>query len=88
MCGANGGMRLALPESLVRNFANAKARALGAWEEARAKNDFALFAPPFADLLDLVRERAECLSSGGDRYDALLDYYEPGMTRSQTRTAA
>ncbi len=74
---------LALPESIVRNFANAKAKALGAWEEARDKNDFAIFAPPFSDLLGLVRERAECLSSGGDRYDALLDLHEPGMTRAR-----
>ncbi len=74
---------LALPESLVRNVANAKALALGAWEEARGKNDFSVFAAPFADLLGLVRERAACLSGGGDPYDALLDEHEPGMTRSR-----
>ncbi len=74
---------LATPESLVRNFANAKARALGAWEEARTKNDFTIFAAPFSDLLVLVRERAACLCAGGEPYDALLDEYEPGMTRAR-----
>ena len=74
---------LALPEALVRQFASTKARALGAWEEAREKNDFAPFARPFADLVQLVRERAQCLCSGGERFDGLLDEYEPGMTRSR-----
>ena len=74
---------LALPENLVRSFANAKARTLGAWEEARDKNDFTIFAAPFADLVELVRQRASCLSSGEDIYDALLDLHEPGMTRSR-----
>ena len=37
---------LALPQDLVRQFANARSQALGAWEEARAKNSFAIFAPP------------------------------------------
>ena len=32
---------LALPQDLVRQFANARSQALGAWEEARAKNSYA-----------------------------------------------
>ena len=74
---------LALPENLVRNFANGRARALGAWEEAREKNDFQPFAIAFGDLLHLVRERAQCQSDGGERYDCLLDEYEPGLTRAR-----
>ena len=72
---------LAVPEALVRRFVQAKARTLGAWEAARDKDEFAIFAGPFAELLELVRERAVCLSSGNDTYDALLDLHEPGMTR-------
>ncbi|HTW35591.1 MAG TPA: hypothetical protein VMD53_13315 [Rhizomicrobium sp.] len=71
----------AIPEALVRSFANAKSQALAAWEEAREKNEFAVFALPFSQLLALVRARAECLAAGGDLYDALMDQYEPGMTR-------
>src|SRR5579864_2813073 len=74
---------LALPDALVRQFVNAKARALGAWDEAREKNDFAPFAGPFDDLVQLMRERAQCLCSGSERYDGLLDEYEPGMTRTR-----
>ena len=74
---------MALPESLVRAFANAKSRSLGAWEEARARDDFALFAPHFDQLLSLIRERAEALARGPEPYDALLDEYEHGMERAR-----
>ena len=74
---------LALPQDLVRQFANARSRALGAWEEARAKNSFAVFAPAFERLIALLRERASALASAGEPYDALLDEHEPGMSRSR-----
>ena len=74
---------LVLPEDLVRHFANAKSQALGAWEEARTKSDFGIFARPFDRLLSLLRERAQALAAGGDAYDALLGEYEHGMTRSR-----
>ena len=75
---------LAVSEELVRDLAKAKSRSLGAWEDAYAANDFALFAPSFETLLTLVRERASTLSRGGDPYDALLEDHEPGMSRDRT----
>ena len=74
---------LALPYELVRHFATAKSHSLGAWEEARARNDFSIFAKPFEQLLGLVRERAQALAAGGDLYDALLDESEHGMRRAR-----
>ena len=74
---------LAVSEELVRDLAKAKSRSLGAWEDAYAQNSFSLFAPAFEKLLALVRERAMTLARGNDTYDALLDDYEPGMTRSR-----
>ncbi|HEX7533377.1 MAG TPA: hypothetical protein VF340_09080, partial [Methyloceanibacter sp.] len=74
---------LALPEDLVRQLANAKSQSLGAWEEARKKDAYALFAPAFDRLVALVRERAQALAGAGEPYDALLDEHEPGMTRSR-----
>ena len=74
---------LALPQDLVRQFANAKSQSLGAWEEARAKDAYELFAPSFDRLLALVRERAHALAGAGEPYDALLDEHEPGMSRSR-----
>jgi carboxypeptidase Taq len=74
---------LALPQDLVRQFANAKSRSLGAWEDARAKDAYELFAPSFDRLLALVRERAQALAGAGEPYDALLDEHELGMGRSR-----
>jgi carboxypeptidase Taq len=74
---------LALPQDLVRRFANARSQALGAWEEARAKNSYAIFVPAFEPLVALLRERASALASAGEPYDALLDEHEPGMSRSR-----
>jgi carboxypeptidase Taq len=72
---------LALPDALVRAFARARSRSLIAWEEARRENDFGRFAPAFAELLGLVRERAGALRRTDEPYDGLLDEYEPGLTR-------
>ena len=76
-------LALAIPEELVRDLAKAKSRSLGAWEDAYAQNDFSLFAPAFERVLKLVRERAVTLARGTDPYDALLEDYEPGMSRSR-----
>lgn len=76
-------MAQAIPDDLVRAFARAKSRSLGAWEDARNRNDFSLFAPSFERMLELSRERANAMSRGGDLYDALLEEHEPGMTRSR-----
>ncbi len=74
---------LALPDGLVRSFAQSRSRALVAWQEARRSNDFCRFSPAFSELLGFVRERAEALSRTDDLYDGLLDEHEPGMTRAR-----
>jgi carboxypeptidase Taq len=74
---------LALPDDLVREYAKAKSHSLGAWEDARIRNDFGVFAGPFEHLLGLIRERANALAAGGELYDALLDEFEEGMSRSR-----
>jgi carboxypeptidase Taq len=71
-----------LSPDFVARFARAKARALEAWKRARADDDFARFAPHLREIVDLSREQAEAMDYDGDRYDALLDEYEPGMTRA------
>lgn len=71
---------LGLPEDLVRRLASARARATGAWEDARSADDFKVFEPALGQLIELVRERAGALADSGDRYDTLLDEYEPGMS--------
>src|SRR5262249_46105177 len=65
---------------LVRALAEAQLRGASAWRTARQARSFALFAPALQRLVELRRERADAIGHSGERYDALLDGYEPGMT--------
>lgn len=70
---------VALPQSLAAAFAETRSHCLAAWEEARRRDDYGLFSAPFAQLLKLIRERAQALKLSDDPYDALLEEHEPGM---------
>jgi carboxypeptidase Taq len=72
-----------LPRSLVEELARVTSMAQQEWVEARKANDFAKFRPWLASIVDLKRQEAACLASGGDLYDALLDEYEPGAKGSE-----
>jgi carboxypeptidase Taq len=74
---------LAVPESLVQAFAEARSASLAAWEEAREHRDFQRWAQPLERLMQLTRDRGLALAGGGDGYDALLDQFDPGMTRAK-----
>jgi carboxypeptidase Taq len=72
-----------VPLGLVRALAEAQSRGLSAWRAARQARSFALFAPAFRTLLELRRQQADAIGYSGERYDALLDGYEPGMTMAR-----
>jgi len=72
-----------IPEDLVRRISRASTLAKAAWAKARAESNFPAFAPHLRELLELKRQVADCLGHGGDRYDALLDEYEPGADSAQ-----
>jgi carboxypeptidase Taq len=73
-----------IPEALVAERAKACALAQVAWEEAKPRDDFASFEPHLAKVLDLTRRVAEAVGTE-NRYDALLDEYEPGMTEAELK---
>ena len=68
-----------VPAALVRTLAEEQSRSVEAWREARQKKDFELFRPHLERLTRLKREQADALGHGGERYDALLEGFEPGM---------
>ena len=72
-----------LPASLASEIARVTSVAQGQWAEARAKDDFAAFAPVLARVVELRQQEAQALSKGGDLYDALADDYEPGATAAE-----
>jgi carboxypeptidase Taq len=71
-----------LPKELVAELARTGSQAQEVWKQAREKSDFAMFAPWLERMMGLARRKADCygVPPGGERYDALLNEYEPGMT--------
>jgi carboxypeptidase Taq len=55
------------------------------WQDARARSDFALFAPALERNLALAREYAACLDDGDQPYDALLADYDYGLTAARVQ---
>ncbi|MFN0060987.1 MAG: carboxypeptidase M32 [Myxococcaceae bacterium] len=68
-----------VPADLVRALADAQSRGVEQWKAAREAKRFDVFAPSLQKLLKLRREQADALGHEGNRYDALLEAYEPGL---------
>ncbi|MFM1872482.1 MAG: hypothetical protein RL398_1904 [Planctomycetota bacterium] len=69
-----------LPGALVAELAATESKAQQEWAHARSRNQFRRFVPWLAKMLELQRQKADCLRrSGQSRWDALADLYEPGM---------
>lgn len=71
----------AVPTDLVTAKAKASGEANLAWLKARQENDFASFIPHLERMFELARKYAECFPEADHPYDALLDQFEPGMTK-------
>lgn len=72
-----------LPAELVEELARVGSQAQEAWKDARSKSDYQAFKPWLEKMVGLSRRKAECLSTGGELYNALLDLYEPGATADE-----
>ncbi|MFN7133940.1 MAG: hypothetical protein ACK4N5_17825 [Myxococcales bacterium] len=68
-----------VPARLVREIAERQSHAVEAWRGARQQKDFSKFSPHLEALIRLRSEQADALGHEGERYDALLENYEPGM---------
>ncbi|MBX7153895.1 MAG: carboxypeptidase M32 [Bacteriodetes bacterium] len=74
-----------LPERLVHETSKATALAQESWKKARGASDFKIFRDDLKKLLDLKSEAAECYGYAENKYDALLDLFEPGMSVSHLK---
>ena len=74
----------AVPAGLVRALSLATSACEQTWRVARAENDWPAVVDPLRRVVDLTREKASALAAAFDcePYDALLDDYEPGLTRA------
>ena len=74
----------AVPTDLVRALSRATSACEQTWRVARAENDWDAVVDKLRIVVDLSREKARALAAtfGCEPYDALLDDYEPGLTRT------
>ncbi len=69
-----------IPEKLTYELAKTSSEAEKAWEEAKKRDDYSLFKPYLAKLVELTRQVAEHIGYEEHPYNALLDRYEEGLT--------
>jgi carboxypeptidase Taq len=72
-----------VPSDLVKEIAEVQGHSYQAWTEARPEDDFSILEPHLEKLFRLKREEADALGYEGERYDALLDAFEPEMTAAE-----
>ena len=64
--------------AFVQEMSRCVSEAFQAWQEAKKKKDFSIFAPRLKKLVELKRAEAKLLGYKDHPYDALLDQFEPG----------
>ena len=69
-----------IPSEFVVKISKATTIGYQAWEQARKKNDFKIFAPHLEKIIDLEKEYCNFFEIPGPKYNTLLDDYEEGMT--------
>jgi carboxypeptidase Taq len=69
-----------VPTELQAEIVRAGAHGNQTWLRAREANDYTVFQPALERNLELQGQYIECLNGKGDRYDALVAEYEPGLT--------
>jgi carboxypeptidase Taq len=72
-----------IPSELAGEMAEASGVAVAAWDEAKARSDFASFRPHLERQLELKRRYIDCFPETEEPYDVLLDDYEEGMTTAE-----
>jgi carboxypeptidase Taq len=80
------GKAVQVPSSLRAQMAHAAAEARPVWATAKAESDFASFLPSLERIVELKLRYVDCLADGdGERYDVLLDDYEPETSTAEVR---
>jgi carboxypeptidase Taq len=76
-----------VPASLRAAMTRAAAEARPVWVKAKAESDFSSFLPSLERIVELKLEYVDCVAEGAaERYDVLLDDYEPQTTTAEVRT--
>jgi carboxypeptidase Taq len=75
-----------VPAELAAELSRAHAEGQECWQLARARDDFASFAPALERNIELARAYGECLAENGEGiYQALLNDYDFGLRTEELR---
>jgi len=69
-----------IPANRFHRYAVLTSQAETVWEAAKEASDFALFRPYLEEIVAMNQEFIGYWGFGENKYDTLLDIYEPGMT--------
>ncbi|MCH1627339.1 carboxypeptidase M32 [Ferdinandcohnia quinoae] len=69
-----------IPAAEFKEFVILQSKAESVWEEAKEKSDFKMFQPYLEKLVTTSKKFLEYWGYEGNKYNTLLDMYEPGMT--------
>lgn len=69
-----------LSSEFIQKSAITRSEAFQAWENARRKENYQVFAPTLKKIVELEREKAEYLGYIKNPYDSLLNLYEKKLT--------
>ncbi len=72
--------------AFVEEMSQSISEAFNAWQEAKSKSDFKIFAPKLKKLVELKRKECEMLGYKEHPYDAMLELHEPGLTTKDVET--
>jgi carboxypeptidase Taq len=79
-CRKNYDQTKKIPEEKYKKYVILTSSAEGAWEEAKDKSDFNIFKPYLEKVVAFNKEFVEYWGYEGNKYNTLLEFYEPGMT--------
>ncbi|EIJ78616.1 thermostable carboxypeptidase 1 [Bacillus methanolicus PB1] len=69
-----------IPAEEYKEYVILQSKAECIWEEAKAKSDFELFRPYLEKLVEMNKRFIGYWGYTGNKYNTLLDLYEPGVT--------
>lgn len=69
-----------IPQERYREFVILQSKSEVKWEEAKEKADFSIFMPYLEKIIEFEKEFVNYWGYERNKYDTLLDFYEPGMT--------
>jgi carboxypeptidase Taq len=69
-----------IPANEYKDYVILQSKAESVWEEAKSKSDFNLFFPYLEKLVSTTKKFIEYWGYKGNKYNTLLDMYEPGVT--------